>query len=149
MIVALIAIADPRLLLVVAGYERGIKGADLRLDRRPFALAVTVFGFAGLETAFVAVRARIADVLVAVGFGKEHAQADAARRLSGSRIEAFRARDRGAEHDDILERRRRVLRIRRRRLHDAEELHVLVEQRLVVGVEIGRRDAELVGPPDF
>jgi hypothetical protein len=35
------------------------------------------------------------------------------------------------------------------RLHDVEQFSVLVDQCLVVGVEILRRDAELVGPADL
>ena len=52
------------------------------------------------------------------------------------RIEALGPRNGGPEIDDVLERRRRILRIGGRRLHDAEELDVLVDQRLVVGIEI-------------
>ena len=40
------------------------------------------------------------------------------------------------------------LRVGGRRLHDGEEIRVLVDQRLVVGIEIGRRNFELVGPAD-
>ena len=40
------------------------------------------------------------------------------------------------------------LRVRRRRLHDAEQRGVLLDQRLDVGIEVGRRHPELVGPPN-
>ena len=43
----------------------------------------------------------------------------------------------------------RVLRVAGRRLHDVEKFGVLVEDRLVVGIEIGGRNGQLVGPSDF
>ena len=118
------------------------------LDRRPFLAAVPVFGDAGLEAAFVGVRARIADVLMAVGLGEEQAEADAASNFRLRRIEALRARNRGAERDNVLERRVRFLRVGGRRLHQGEQRLVFIEQRLVVGVEIGRRDVVFVRPSD-
>ena len=146
---AMIQIADPRLFLVVARAQRGIEGRNRLLDRRPFPLAVLILGHAGLQASLVLVRARIADVLIAVGLGKEHAQADTARRLGIRRIEALGARNGGSQVDNVLERRLRVLRIGGRRLHDAEEIGILIEQRLVVGIEIRRRNSEFVGPADL
>jgi hypothetical protein len=65
------------------------------------------------------------------------------------RIEALGASDRGCEVDNVLERRVRILRIGGRRLQEADEAGVLVEQRLVVGIEICRRDSEFIRPADF
>ena len=111
MIVARIEVAEPCLFLVVAGDQFGSEGGDLLLERGPFAPAAGAFGLAGLQAALVLVGAGIADVLVAVGLGKEQRQADAARGFRVGCIEALGARDRPPEIDDVLERRRRILRI--------------------------------------
>ena len=145
-IVPMIQIAGPRLFLVVAGVQRGIKGCDRLLDRGPLPLPVLVLGHACLQTALVFVRSRIADVLVAVGLGKEQPEADAACRFGIGGIEAFGARNGGAEIGNVLEWRIRVLRVGGRRLHQVEKPPVLIEQRLIVGAEIRRRDAVFVGP---
>src|SRR5262245_40752494 len=42
----------------------------------------------------------------------------------------------------------RALRVGRRRLHDAEESCVLIEQGLAVGIEVCGRNCTLVGPTD-
>ncbi|MHC2660393.1 hypothetical protein ACVINX_001178 [Bradyrhizobium diazoefficiens] len=65
-----------------------------------------------------------------------------------ARRKSLGARDSDCEIDDVLERRRRVLRAGGRRLHDLEESSIFVDQRLDVGVEIGRRNLELVGLAD-
>ncbi len=41
------------------------------------------------------------------------------------------------------------MRIGRRRLHDAEDACILIEKRLVVGIEIRRGDGKFVGSSDF
>ena len=125
-----------------------VEAGDRFSHRRPFLPADPILRYAGLKAALVFVGTRVADVLVAVGLGKENAEADAARDLCIRRIEALGARDRGGQVDDVVKRRVGVLRIRGRRLHDGEEILVLVEQRLVVGIEIGGRNAEFVGPAD-
>jgi hypothetical protein len=141
-----VLIADPRLFLVVAKAERGIKGCYRRLDRRPFSSAILIFGHACLQAALVFVRARIADVLIAVRLGKEQPEADAACRFGMGGIKAPGACNRRAQINDILEGRIRVLRVGGRRLHPIEQPPVFVEQRLVVDAEIRRRNSVFVGP---
>src|SRR3569623_674530 len=119
--------AGPCLFPVVAGDQCGIEACNGLPDRGPFPLPVLILGYAGLQTALVFVGAGIADVLVAVGLGKEQPEADAARRFGAGGIEAVGAR----------------------RLQASEQSPVLVEQRLAVGAEIGRRDAVFVWTADF
>jgi hypothetical protein len=147
-VVARIEIAEPRLLPGIARDQLGIEAGDLRLERQPFAAAIGIFGGAGLEASLVGVGAGIADVLVAVGLGEEQRQADSARGIRIGRIQPLGARDCPAEIHHVLEWRCRVLRAGRRRLHDLEQPLVFVDQRFVVGVEILRGNAELVGPAD-
>jgi hypothetical protein len=77
----MILTAYPRLLLVVARTQRAIKRSDRRLDRGPLVAAILVLGRAGLKTSLIGIRARVADVLIAIGLGKEHPQADTAGYL--------------------------------------------------------------------
>ena len=88
-IVSLIRIADPRFFLVVASIQFGIKGCDGFLDCRPFLLTNLVLGYAGLETSFVGIRTRIADVLVAIRLGIKDGQTDTASDFGMCRIETL------------------------------------------------------------
>ena len=148
MIEPVIETAGARLFCGVTSDQRRIERGDRRLDRRPLSLAASIFGNAGLEAAFVFVRPRIADILTAIGLGEKDAQADTPGHLRIRRVETLGAGDGGRQIENVLERRRRALRVAGRRFHDAEELEIRVDQRLGVGVEIGRRNAELVGPAD-
>src|SRR5262249_2471174 len=118
-------------------------------NRRPFALADLIFRYAGLQTSLIGIRPRVSDILVAVGLGKEQSQADAPRHLGIRRIKTLSSCDSDTEIDDILEWRIGFLRIRGRRLHDVEECGILVEQRLIVGIEIGGRNPEFVWSSNF
>jgi hypothetical protein len=129
--------------------QRRIEGLDGWFDGCPFFLAALTLGHAGLETSLVLVGARIADILVAVAFGKEDAKADTARDIGIRRVEAAGAGNGGSEIDNVPKWRLGALRIGGRRLHDAEQAEIFIDQRLVVGIEIGRRDCELVWFADF
>ena len=54
----------------------------------------------------------------------------------------------GAKVDDIFVGRIGCLRIGGRRLHDSKKIFVLVDQRLVVGIEVCRRNFVFIGPAD-
>src|ERR1041385_7507048 len=71
-----VQMAEARFFFVVASSQRGIEGGDLLFDSGPFLAATPALGYAGLHTSFVFVRARIADVLMAVGLGKENTKPD-------------------------------------------------------------------------
>ena len=102
-----------------------------------------------METSLVRIRARIAHVLLAIRLGKEDSQADTTRDFGIRCIEPFRSRDSDPEGDNILERGIGILGIRGRRLHDAEEIHILLEKRLIVGIEVSWRKPEFIRPADF
>ena len=144
----MVEIAGSGLFLVVATAQRRIEGRDRPLDGGPLLLAVAIFGRAGLQAALVGVRPRISGILLAVRLGKEQAKADTAGDSGVSGIEPPGARDHCRQVDHVLERRIGALRTGGRRLHDVEQRLVLVEQRLIVGIEIGRRDSQPVGPSD-
>src|SRR5207253_5991972 len=103
---------------------------------------------ARLETSLVCIRARIAYILEAVGLGKEDAQTDTARDFGMRRVETLGAGNGGCELDHVVEWSVRALRIGGRRLHDLEQRLVLLEKRLIVGIEIRRRKSESVRPAD-
>src|SRR5215468_11511399 len=90
MIEPLVATADARRLLVIAGGHPRIERRDPRLDRRPRPPPVSIFRDAGLQAALVLVGASIADVLVAVRLRKEKPEADAACSVGGRGINALR-----------------------------------------------------------
>jgi hypothetical protein len=144
----LVALADARRLLRIARGQRRVECRDPGLQRLPGPAPFGILGDARLQAALVGVGARIADVLEAIGLGKEQPEADAPRRVGGRRVEALGARNRAAQVGHILEGRRRRLRVRRRRLQDTEQRAVLLDQRLDRRIEIGRRHPELVRPPD-
>ena len=99
----MIQIADPCLFLVVAKAQCGIKGCDRLFYRRPLLSAILIFGWAGLKTSLVCVRARIPYVLIAICLGKEQPQADTACRFSIRRIKALGSRNRDCQIDNVLE----------------------------------------------
>ena len=139
--------AGPRLFPVVTRVERRIEGRDRPFHRPPFPLTVLVLGSAGLQAAFISVRAGVADVLFAVGLGKEQAEANAAGKFGMRRIKAFHTRNRSAQIDDVPKRRIRALRVGGRRLQDVEQRAVFIDQRLAVGVEVRRRIPNLLALP--
>src|SRR5262249_1650583 len=96
----------------------------------------SAFRWTCLQTSLVCIRARIPYILPAVGLGKEQPQADAACHLGICGIKALGSRNGDSQVHDILEWSVRVLRVRGRRLHEVEELPVLVKQRLSVGIEV-------------
>src|SRR5262249_9442155 len=145
----MIRIAHPRLFLVVARAQCGIKGCDRLFNRRPFRLTVLIFGYARLQTSLVLIRARIAHVLIAIRLGEENAQADATRHFGICGIEALGSSDSGSQLDNVVKWSIRVLRVGGRRLHDAEEIGILVEKRLIVGIEIRRWNSEFIASSDF
>src|SRR5262249_42609802 len=112
-------------------------------------LTVLIFGYARLQTSLVLIRARIAHVLIAIRLGEENAQADATRHFGICGIEALGSSDSGSQLDNVVKWRIRVLRVGGRRLHDAEEIGILVEKRLIVGIEIRRWNSEFIASSDF
>src|SRR5262245_51102980 len=116
----MIRIAHPRLFLVVARAQCGIKGCDRLFNRRPFRLTTLIFGYARLQTSLVLVRARVPHVLIAIRLSEENAQADATRDFGICRIEALGSTDGGSQLDNVLNWSIRVLRVAGRRLPDLE-----------------------------
>ncbi len=102
-----------------------------------------------MQTSLVPIRARVPHVLIAISLGKENAQADATCHFGISRIEALGSSDSGSQRDNVMKWSIRVLRIGGRRLHDFEEICILIEQRLIVGVEVCWRNSEFIGSSDF
>ena len=129
-------------------FSFGIEGCDGLLDGRPFLLTNFVLGYPCLKTSLVSVRARIADVLIAICLGKEDGQTDTACDFGMGRIEAFNPRNCGPKVDNVFKWRIGFLRIGGRRLHDAVKIFILVDKRLIVGIEICRRNFVFVGPSD-
>ena len=110
---------------------------------------MSILGWSCLQTALVRIRARIPDVLLAICLRKKEPQADTACRFGVSGIKTLGSRNRNAQIDNILEWSRRILRIDGRRFHDIEELPVLINQRLNVGVKVLGRNSEFVGSSDL
>src|SRR5262245_34299826 len=121
MIEAMIQIANACLFSIVPIAQCGIEGHDRFLDRRPFLLAASIFGYTRLPASLVRIRTRIPDILIPVCLGKEHAQTDSACQVGICRVEALDPADDGSQIDDVLKRSARLLRIDTRSLHDTEE----------------------------
>src|SRR6266487_5723333 len=64
-------------------------------------------------------------------------------------IDALSSCNSGSQVDNVAKWSIRFLRTGGRRLHDVEELFIPLEKRLIVGVEVGGRYPEFVGPSDF
>src|SRR5208282_5254806 len=113
-------------------------------DRCPFLLTTSVFRWTCLQTSFVPIRARIPYVLLAICLRKEEPQADTACRFSICCIKALGLRNSDSQVDNVSEWSIRVLRVGRRRLHDVEEIPILIDQRLTVGIKVRRRNSEFI-----
>src|SRR5262249_12237188 len=66
MIEAMIQIANACLFSIVPIAQCGIEGHDRFLDRRPFLLAASIFGYTRLPASLVRIRTRIPDILIPV-----------------------------------------------------------------------------------
>jgi hypothetical protein len=102
-----------------------------------------------LQAPLVRVRACIPDVLIPIRLGEEEPQADATCQLGIGSIETLGSCDSRCQVNNVLERSGGVLRVDGRRLHDAEDACILIEKRLVVGIEIHRGDGEFIRSSDF
>jgi len=145
----MIQIASPRLFLVVAQAQCWINGCYRGSYHCPLGSTVAIFGWAGLKTSLVFIRASIPHVLIAIRLGKEQPQADTACCFGIRSIKSLGSRNDSCQIDNVLERCIRFLRIGGWCLQDIEKSPVLVDQRLFVGVEVRRRNSEFIGPPNF
>ena len=102
-----------------------------------------------MQTSFVLIRARIPNVLLAICLGKKETKADTACRFGICCIKALGSRNSDSKVDNVLDWSIRVLRVGGRRLHDVEELPILLDQRLRVGIEVCRRNSKFIGSSDF
>src|SRR5207237_9775101 len=97
----------------------------------------------------VSILARIPFVLTASCLGKEESQGDKTCRFSIRRIKALGSRNSHSQIDNVLEWSICFLRVDGRRLHEVEKFPVLIDQRLIVGVKVRRRDSEFIWPSNF
>src|SRR5215467_11637650 len=93
----MIQIAGAPLFFTVARDQSRIESGDRVSNARPFLLTDLVFRRSGLQASLVGIRSRIADILIAIGLGKEQAETDAARYFGCCLIESFGSGNRRAK----------------------------------------------------
>ena len=144
----MVQIAGPCLFLAVASVSSGSKAAIEFFIAAHF---LRPFWSSGTPVCklLVSVRARIADVLVAVGLGKEQPQADAACGFGVGRVEAFRSRNGGTQIDNVLERRIRVLRVAGGACISSKSLRYSSSSVSLSALKYAEGIPYLLGPPTF
>src|SRR5215469_9374225 len=139
----MIQIADPGLFAIVASDQP--RRFYRLLECGPFLLTGSVFRLTCLQTSLVCIRSRISDILLSVSLSKEQTQADATCHPGVCAVESLGSRNGGSQVHNVLEWSSRILRVGWRRLHDLEELAILVDQRLNVGIEVRRGNSKFIG----
>ena len=86
--------------------------------------------------------------MIAIRLGKKNGQTDTACDFGMGCVEAFNPRNCSPKFDNIFKWCVGFLRVGGRRLHDSEKIFILVDKRLIVRIEVCRRNFVFVGPSD-